>query len=213
MMGKSRHQRRNGLRHAGGVDNQDDGQAKDPRQISAGACAVRRGTVEKAHGPLDQKQIVGRRAGPGGGGGHRPSVKVQAGLARGRGMIGGVNVVGSGFRAAHADASAGEGAQQSKRDGGLAAAGRGGREDQARHRASDASGGSIFGKMMRGMGLGRFCGQAAAERVEVARRFALRHALPVQDLAHQHRAADADDGGRLEIARSDVIDDGAKGGL
>ncbi len=136
--------RRRRLRLAGHVEHQQHRQAVEPREIGgrAGAPGLRRDAVEQAHGAFDhddfgvrcrfrgQRAEQSRR--------HRPAVEVDAGQAGCGGVKAGIDIVRSGFRAAHANSAPGQCAQDADGDRGLAGAGaRRADDDRARrHRVS-----------------------------------------------------------------------------
>lgn len=126
-----------GLGLAGDVQHQDYGKVEAGGEVGGGAAAAGRGldAVEQAHGGFDDEEGA-----VGGGlgcdafeedGGHGPAVEVDACSTGGCGVEGGVDVVGAGFAGADGDAAAAEGCEQGQGDGGFAAAGAGGADDEA----------------------------------------------------------------------------------
>ncbi len=81
--GKALCQRSDRLRHAGGVDDEDDGEAEDAGEVGGGAAALGRGAVEEAHRAFDQEGAVACGEVCDAGGGHGPGVEVEAGAGAG----------------------------------------------------------------------------------------------------------------------------------
>ena len=121
-------------RLAGDVNDEHDRHAEPHGEVGRRGAAVER-AVEKTHDALadDELDVVGRR-----GVGHRqrlrphgPAVEVDASAPGRRRMEGRIDIVGTDLERADPPALVAEMAQQRQRDQGLAAAGRGGGDDQA----------------------------------------------------------------------------------
>ena len=135
VMGKAMGHGRRRLRLARDIEDQEDGDVKEPRQIGgrAGAVIGDGNAVEETHGAFDKQKIrtvgllgqkVAQQIRL-----HRPAVQVEAGRTGCDRMKAGIDVIRSGLDAAHLDAAAGKGAQQSDGDAGLAGAGAGRADD------------------------------------------------------------------------------------
>ena len=121
-------------RHARGVDHQHHRPAGAPRQVGGRTAAVR-SAIEQAHHAFhhdggrvalqvrDQRRHRAVR--------HAPGIEVVAGPTAGRGVVGGVDVVGPHLGGGDGDARVAQDSQQRKRQGGLAASRPGCRDDDS----------------------------------------------------------------------------------
>ena len=116
MLGKARNQGHDGSGHLGGINDQDDGKAQDPRQIRNGSLPIGWSAVKQPHGPFNNQRGVACGKGPDPIRSHGPGVKVQAFCTRCGGVKARVNIVRAGLRGSNSDPLTPQEAQQAERD-------------------------------------------------------------------------------------------------